>query len=114
MYVLTVAECIKALVIYYQEPVLDMDRLDTLLELAHILAISRHIHRVFHLQLLSHFSRCISHTSHLCISNRGRLSIWANSDKVQEADTGVDRVAEDSHNLLVLSMLAVDRQGYSL
>ena len=49
MHVLTVAEYIKVLVTFYQEPVSDVDRLDTLLEHVHILVISRHTLRVHHL-----------------------------------------------------------------
>ena len=49
VHVLTVAEYIKALVTYHQEHVLDVDRLDTLLEHVHILVINRHTLRVHHL-----------------------------------------------------------------
>ena len=49
VHVLTVAEYIKALVTYHQEPISDVDRLDILLDHVHILVINRHTLRVHHL-----------------------------------------------------------------
>ena len=76
--------------------------------------ISLLILKDLHLLLLSYFSRCISPIRHLCIPSKCRLSIWASRAEVQEADMGVDQVAEDSHSLLVLSRLVVVRLGCSL
>ena len=50
---MSMVKYIKALVIYHQEPVSDVDRLDTLLEYAYFLVINRHIHIVSHPQLLN-------------------------------------------------------------
>ena len=75
VHVLFMAEYIKALVTYHQEPISDVDWLDTLLEHVHILVISRHTHRVHHLQLLSLYNRLSF--MHQCILSRVVLSFWA-------------------------------------
>ena len=105
---------IRGRVIYLLEPASGVGRLDILPKLVLTQCISVLMPRDLRLQLLSRFNKCISTTRHLCIPSRGRLSMWANKAEVQEADTGVDRVAEDSYSLVVLSRLAVVTQGCSL
>ena len=114
VHALLMAEYIRGRAICLLEPASSVDRLDILPELVLTPGISLLLPRELRLQLLSHFSKCISPTRHLCIPSRDRLSIWASRAEVQEANTGVDRVVEDSHSLPVLSRLAEDRQGCSL
>ena len=84
-----------------------MDRLDTLPEHAHILAIIRHIHRVPHPQLVSQYYRLsFMHQFILCkvVHNLG-----ASRAVVLEVDLQGDLVAEDLHSYPLLSRLAMGR-----
>ena len=114
MHALLMAEYIRGHVIYLLEAASSVDRLEILLELILTPDISLLMLRDLYLQVLSHFSRCISPTRHLCIPSRDRLSMWASRVEDQEADMGVDRVAEDSHSLPLLNRLVVERLGCSL
>ena len=82
-----------------------MDRLDTLPEHAHILAINRYIHRDPHPQLLSQYIRL--NFMHQFIICKVVHSLGASRAVDQEVDLQVDRVVRDLYIHLLLSRLAV-------
>lgn len=108
VHALTMVEYIKALVTYHQEHVSNVVRLGTLLDYARIMVISRHIHRVHLLQLLSQHIKVLTFM-HQGILSRVVLSIWASRAVVQEVDLERDLVAEDLCNHLLHSRQAMDR-----
>ena len=100
---------IKGRVIYLLEPTSGVGRLDILPKLVLILGINLLMPRDLCLQLLSHFSRCISLIRHLRIPSRGRLSLWVSRVMVLEIDLQGDLVAEDLCIHPFLNRLAMGR-----